>query len=82
MVASPISSVHPTTQQQVAGDVHRLHGVVPAAAVGVVVGGGEFPGPGHIRLPQATGQGQAQALAGDDRIEIRGLAERGAIGGA
>ena len=77
----PISSVHPTTQQQVASDVHRLHGVVPTAAVGVVVGGGEFPGPGHIRLPQTAGQGQPQALSGDDRIEIGGFAEGRAIGG-
>ena len=71
----PFSSGHTAAQQQVAGHVHRLHGVVAAAPIGVVVGGGELPGPGHIRLPQAAGQGEPKTLAGDDRIEIGGLAE-------
>ena len=79
--ASPISSDHAAAQQQVAGHVHRLHGVVLAAPVGMVVGGGEFPGSGHIGLPQPTGQGQAEALAGDDRVQLRRLAKGGAVGG-
>jgi hypothetical protein len=47
----------------------------------MVLGGGLFPGPGHLRLTQTAGQGQAEALTRHDRLQVGTFAEGAAVGG-
>jgi hypothetical protein len=48
----------------------------------MVLGGGPFPGLVHGGHREATGEGEAKALPGDDRLKIRVLAEGAPIASA
>lgn len=71
-----------TPQQQIAGGVHRLHGVVGATPVGMVLCCCALPGLRHLCFGEPAGEGKMQPLAGDDRLEIGVLAEGAPVGGA
>jgi hypothetical protein len=71
---------HAPAQQEIASAIHKLHGVVLAAPIRVVLPCGSFPSPGHINLRDPARQGQVQALPRHDCIQIRVLAQGAPIG--
>ena len=70
-----MQSVEVAAEQEIPSSVHQLHGVVLTTAVGVVLAGAALPGLIDLGRRQATGEGQMQALASNDRLEIRMLAQ-------
>jgi len=62
-------------EQQIPRSIHQLHRVVLTAAVWVMLGGAALPGLIHRGGREPAREGQVQALASHDRLQIGVLAQ-------